>query len=77
MYMYMYIMSKLINVADDVYKLLTVLKGENSYSVLIRELVVKKTNKEALLSFYGKKGVDGKKVKELSCLWKSWSEKYV
>jgi predicted CopG family antitoxin len=69
-------MTKLINVADDVYNLLTALKGEKSYSSVIRELVAKKTNKEAVLSFYGKKGVDEKKVKELSCLWRSWSEKY-
>ena len=70
-------MSKLINVADDVYSVLTKLKGEMSYSGMIRTLLERKTNKERILSFKGIEGVDEEKIKALRKDWKKWSENYV
>lgn len=70
-------MSKLISVSDDVYETLTNLKNkEESYSKVIRNLITTKSNKEKILSFYGKGGVDTKKIEELKKIWKKWSEKY-
>lgn len=70
-------MARLINVSDDVYGALTKMKGKDSYSVLLRTLVRENTNKEKVLSFFGKGAIDGEKIKELSHEWKKWSEKYV
>jgi len=70
-------MSKLISISDDVYEKLKHLKGEDSYSKVIKILIEKKPNKEKLLGFFGKGGVDEKKVRELAPMWKKWSEKYV
>ncbi|MBI4449000.1 hypothetical protein HY641_03170 [Candidatus Woesearchaeota archaeon] len=47
-------MAKLINVADDVYQELTKRKGTRSYSEVIREMMVPKGNRDAILSFGGK-----------------------
>lgn len=70
-------MARLISVADDVYDELTARKGkEDSYSTVIRRALAKKSNKEALLAFAGKGGVDEKRVKELGKEWKKWSKKY-
>lgn len=69
-------MAKIISVADDVYENLTKIKGKDSYSVLIREMISKKTNKDKVLSYFGKGGIDEKKIKELRKEWKKWSEKY-
>jgi predicted CopG family antitoxin len=52
------------------------MKGGKSYSEVIKELLEKKSNKELLLGFFGKGGVDSKKVKELSASWKKWSDEY-
>lgn len=76
-YTFMLSVSQLINVSDDVYKKLTQFKGKQSYSEVIRGLFVEKTNKDKILGFFGKGGIDAKKVKELSPLWKKWLEKYV
>ena len=70
-------MSQIISVSDDVYKELTRIKGKESYSSVIRVLVAKKSNKEKILSFFGRGGIDEKKVKELTSHWSKWSEKYV
>ena len=70
-------MSKLINVSDDVYKKMKTMKGERSYSQLIRNLIEKKGNKEEILKFVGKDFIDEDMIKELKKRWKKWSEKYV
>lgn len=71
-------MSEIISISDDVYNVLTKLKGKDSYSFIIRKLLSEKdvSNKEEVLSFFGKDNIDGKKIKELSEGWKNWSEKY-
>jgi predicted CopG family antitoxin len=69
-------MARLIHVSDDVYGLLTKMKGKKSYSVVIRELAEHKSNKEKVLSFFGKGGIDAAKVKELSAGWKKWTDEY-
>ena len=69
-------MARLIHIADDVYTELTKMKGKNSYSVVIRDMIEKKSNKEKVLSFFGKGGVDLAKVKELSSGWKKWTDEY-
>jgi predicted CopG family antitoxin len=70
-------MSKLINVSNEVYGRLTELKGGDSYSSIIKELLEKKSNKEKILSFAGKGGVDLEAIKTLKKEWKIWSQKYV
>lgn len=69
-------MARLVHLSDDIYKSLTRMKGGKSYSEVIKELLEKKSNKELLLGFFGKGGVDSKKVKELSASWKKWSDEY-
>lgn len=70
-------MSRLINISDDVYKELTRLKGKASYSELVRMLLQKRSNKELILSFAGKGGVDEEAIGEVKKGWKKWSEKSV
>jgi len=70
-------MSKLINVSDDVYEKLKRMKGSESYSVVIRGLLRKRSNKESILSFAGKGGIDEKEIKKMKKEWRRWSEKYV
>ena len=53
------------------------MKGERSYSQLIRNLIEKKGNKEEILKFVGKDFIDEDMIKELKKRWKKWSEKYV
>lgn len=71
-------MSKLINVSDKVYKELHNMKGDKSFSEVILESLAKgkKSNKEAVLRFFGKDLIDEKKSKELSKGWKRWSKRY-
>ncbi|HIH43173.1 TPA: hypothetical protein HA246_06025 [Candidatus Woesearchaeota archaeon] len=69
-------MSRLISVSDDVYSKLTKLKGKDSYSVILRRLIVPSSNKEKILQFFGTGGVDEEKVKELKIGWKKWSDRY-
>lgn len=70
-------MTEIISVSDDVYSALTKIKGKESYSFVIRKLLSENTNKESLLKFFGRGGIDKSKVKELNKGWKKWSEKYV
>ena len=76
MYILRDLMSQIISVSDDVYHTLKRLKGKESYSVVIRELLSTKSNKEKVLGLFGKGGVDEAKVKELNPLWKKWSDEY-
>ena len=76
MFIYTQGMTKLISVADDVYAALTKLKGRESYSMIIRQLARKRTNKEQILELFGKGGIDETRVKELRGAWKRWSDRY-
>jgi len=69
-------MTKLINISNEVYATLTSLKGEESYSFVIKKLLEQGTNKEKVLQLYGKGGIDEKKIGELNKGWKKWSTKY-
>ena len=69
-------MAKLVSISNDVYENLSRLKGEESYSVVIRKLLRQRTNKEELLAFCGKGGVNPEKIKELGADWKRWSDRY-
>lgn len=76
-YVYVYVyMSKLINISDEVYARLKAMKGSDSYSVVIKGLLSRKSNKEEVLKQFGKGGVDEKRMKELKKGWKKWSERY-
>ena len=78
MYMYTYTyMSKLINISDEVYRRLKILKGRESFSLVIRRLLEKRTNKEKILALVGKGEFDEEKLRELKRGWKNWSKKYV
>lgn len=70
-------MSRLINISDEVYKELTSLKGELSYTFIIKNLLKKRSNKEAILSFAGKGGIDEEKIKALKEEWGKWTTKSV
>jgi predicted CopG family antitoxin len=69
-------MSKIISVSDEVYGKLTVLKNGRSYTMVIKELLSRKTNKEEILKFAGKGGIDEKEIRSLKKGWKKWSDKY-
>lgn len=69
-------MSKLINISDGTYKRLTQLKGKESYTIVIENLLEKRSNKEAVLSFFGKIKIDEEKVKEAQNLVRKWSKRY-
>ena len=70
-------MSQLISIADDVYTSLSKIKGEKSYSEVIRDLFLVNGNKAQVLSFFGKGDIDKEKIKQLHQDWKRWSEKFV
>ena len=70
-------MSKLINVSDKIYKRLTGMKGEESYTIIIEKLLEKRSNKEKVLSHFGKFKIDEEKVKEAEEFVRKWSKKYV
>lgn len=70
-------MSKLINISDKTYRKLSILKGKESYTIVIESLLEKRSNKEAVLSFFGKGGIDEKKVKEAEKIMRKWSIKSV
>ena len=69
-------MAHLVHLSDDVYETLKKMKGRESYSVAIRKLINKETNKNKVLSFFGRGGIDKEKIKELSGGWKKWSDEY-
>ncbi len=76
-YIYIYIMSKIISVADDVYEELKARKGKDSYSAVIRKSLKRGTNRDSLLEFAGKGGIDEKKIRMLGKMWKKWIMRYV
>ena len=76
MYTYIEHMSQIISISDDVYNVLKKMKGKESYSVVIRKLIHKTSNKEKILKFFGSGGIDNKKLKELNKMWGKWTEEY-
>ena len=69
-------MSKIISLSDDVYNKLKEIKGNNSYSIIIREMLKKRSNKEAILKFAGRGGINEEEILSLKKDWKRWSQKY-
>ncbi|MBI2140360.1 hypothetical protein HYU14_05530 [Candidatus Woesearchaeota archaeon] len=69
-------MSKLIRITDEIYGKLTALKGKESYSSAIKCLLADRGNKDAILSFAGKGGIDMGEMRKLKDEWKLWSKKY-
>ena len=69
-------MSKLINISDDVYEKLRMMKAQQSYSEVLRMLLEKRSDKEAILACAGKKGIERNALKEIRKEWKKWSDKY-
>ncbi len=70
-------MSKLINISNETYRKLSAIKGKESFSIIIENLLEKKTNKDAILACAGKGGINGDALKSLRKDWKKWSDKYV
>ncbi|MBI2672003.1 hypothetical protein HYX16_03665 [Candidatus Woesearchaeota archaeon] len=52
------------------------MKGKESYSVVIRRLINKTSNKNKILKFFGSGGIDSKKLKELDKMWEKWTKEY-
>ena len=76
MYIHIVTMAKIVSLADDVYQSLYRMKGKESYSSVIRGLLKESSNKEKVLSFAGKGGIDDSALHDLRKGWKKWSEKY-
>ena len=70
-------MSKIISISDDIYRKLTAIKGKESYTIVIKDLLARRNNKNEILKFAGKGGINEKEIKSLRKGWKKWSEKYV
>lgn len=71
-------MSKLINISNEIYsKLRTMKRNDESFTIVIENLLEKRTNKEAVLAFAGKGGIDEEKIKSLKKGWARWTKKYV
>ena len=69
-------MSKLINISNETYKKLSEMKGEESFTIIIKKLLERKNNTEKVLSFAGKRVIDEKEILKLKEGWKIWTEKY-
>ena len=69
-------MSKLINISDELYKRLYILKGNESFSVAIKKLIDRKSNKDLILSFAGSGSFNKERLKDIKKGWAKWSEKY-
>ena len=69
-------MSKLINVSDEIYKILYSLKGNESFSLAIKKLIETKSNKDFILSCAGKGSFSRERIKDVKKGWNKWSEKY-
>ena len=69
-------MAKLISVADDVYEELSARKGKESYSSVIRKYLKSGTNRDAILSFAGRGGIDEKRIRAIGKMWKKWTKEY-
>jgi predicted CopG family antitoxin len=69
-------MSKLINISDKTYEKLKSIKGKESFTFVIENLLEKETNTERVLSCAGKGGINGEAVSKLKEGWKKWTKKY-
>jgi|ETN01SMinimDraft_4_1059930.scaffolds.fasta_scaffold135149_2 predicted CopG family antitoxin len=69
-------MSKLINISNELYEKLTKIKGNDSYTITIKNLLETKNNKKRLLEFAGKGGINEKEISKIKKDWKKWSGKY-
>ena len=70
-------MSKLINISDKTYGKLKSIKGKDeSFTIVIENLLDKKTNTEEVLACAGKGGIDEKAMKDIKKEWSKWTEKY-
>lgn len=67
-------MTKIISLSDSAYKELKKIKENKSFSEIILLSISKVSNKNKILEFFGKGGIDAKKFKELRGLWVKWSE---
>ncbi|PIN90147.1 antitoxin [Candidatus Pacearchaeota archaeon CG10_big_fil_rev_8_21_14_0_10_32_14] len=68
-------MSKIISVSDEVYEVLTKLKGNKSYTVVIKSMMKENSNKERILSFAGCDIINKTEIEEIKKGWKGWKEK--
>ncbi len=70
-------MSKLINISDNTYRKLKMLKGEEqSFTIIIENLLNKEeSNREKVISFVGKGGIDEKRVEEAIKFTRKWKIK--
>lgn len=71
-------MSKLVNISNKTYEKLKAMKGEESFTFVIENLIEKKSGnkKKRFMEFYGKGGVDEKAIEEIKKGWRRWTEKY-
>lgn len=69
-------MSKPINISNEVYRKLSAIKGEKSFSIIIENLLETKLNREIILACAGKGGINKEALKSLRKDWKKWSDKY-
>ncbi len=69
-------MTKIISLSNKAYDELKRIKNNKSFSEVIMLCLEKKSNKEKILEFFGKGGIDIKKIKEVRAMWLKWSGKY-
>lgn len=72
-------MSKLINISNDIYNKLKMMKGKNqSFTIVIENLLEKneESNKNKIMEFYGKDSFDKERLKELKKGWSRWTKRY-
>lgn len=73
-------MSKTLMISNDVYSALKNIKGDKSFSEIIRDLLSRKSgNGKNIAKYYGVLKDDGeyKKIKkDLNKKWKEWTQKY-
>jgi len=71
-------MSKIISIADDVYEKLTLLKGNSSFSNVIRSMMEEENSKQKVLSLFDSNlSFDKNSLKELKKGWDKWKKRYV
>ena len=69
-------MTKIISISDEAYEKLSLMKGQDSFTRIILKIIGSHSNKQKLLSFAGKGGIDEFKIKNLKKDWNKWSQKY-
>lgn len=70
-------MSKIISVPEDWCDLHIGWKGDENILSAFRKLAAKKSDKEKILAFFGRGGIDNLKIKELQWAWKRLSKGYM